>query len=104
MQKNFRARYDGEPEVPTVREAGGPPQFEVETWGGLLAPKAVAPALARRLSADFAKALGEPAVRERFRALGFEAKASSPDEMAVLIRSESVRYGDLVKKIGITAD
>ena len=87
-----------------MREAGGPPQFEVETWGGLLAPKAVAPALARRLSADFAKALGEPAVRERFRALGFEAKASSPDEMAVLIRSESVRYGDLVKKIGITAD
>ena len=98
------ARYVGEPDVPTVREAGGPPQFDVETWGGVVAPKAVPADVIRRLGADFARALAEPDLRERFRALGFEAKSSTPAEMAALIRSESGRYGELVKKIGITAD
>lgn len=97
-------RHESEPEVPTVREVGGPPQFEVETWGGVVAPKAVPADVIRRLGADFARALAEADIRERFRALGFEAKSSAPAEMAALMRSESVRYGELVKKIGITPD
>lgn len=98
------SRHESEPGVPTVREVGGPPQFEVETWGGLVTQKGVAADLVQRLSADVAKALAEPDLRERFRALGFEATSCAPAEMAALIRSESGRYGELVRKIGITPD
>ena len=43
-------------------------------------------------------------MRERYRAVGFEAKASTPAEMGALIRTELRRYGDLVKRIGITSE
>ena len=98
------ARLESDPDVPTIREVGGPADFEVDAWGGIVAPRGTPPELARRIAADIAKAMAEPDVCERYRAVGFEAKSSTPAEMGDLIRTELRRYGDLVKRIGITSE
>lgn len=97
-------RLESDPEVPTSKEAGGPPEFEVDAWGGVIAPRGTPAELVRRISADISKAMAEPDVRERYRTVGFEAKSSTPAEMSNLIRTEFRRYGDLVKRIGITPE
>jgi len=98
------ARLESDPGVPAIGEAGGPADFEVDTWGGIVAPRGTPQELARRIAADIAKAMTEPDVRERYRAVGFEAKSSTPAEMGDLIRTELRRYGDLAKRIGITSE
>ena len=98
------SRLESDPDVPTSREVGGPADFEIDAWGGILAPRGTPPELARRIAADIARAMAEPDVRERYRAVGFEAKSSTPAEMGDLTRTELRRYGDMVKRIGITPE
>ena len=97
-------RAPSEPDVPTVRESGGPADYEIDSWIALVAPRGTPPAIVRRLSEDVGRALSDPEVRERFRALGVEAVASSSSELAELIRVDLRRYAEVVKRSGITAE
>jgi len=97
-------RLDLEPEVPSAREAGGPPDYEVSTWTGIVAPHGTPPEIVARISADIGTALADPVLRSRFRQLGFQAAATTPAEMSALIHAELRRYADLVKRIGISAE
>ena len=92
------------PDVPTVEEAGGPAGYEVTTWTGLMAPRGTPQPIVMRIAADTAKALAEPDVRERFKALGVIPSPSSPSEMAELMRSELRTNGDMIRKAGLTAE
>lgn len=57
------------PAVPTATEAGLP-DFKVETWTGLYAPKGTPPAVLTKLSEAIAKTLAEPASVKRFTGVG----------------------------------
>src|SRR3954447_17203848 len=48
------------PDIPTIAEAGGFPNFDVNPWWGILAPAGVSPAIAQKLSADIAEILKTP--------------------------------------------
>lgn len=98
------ARLDLEPEVPSAREAGGPADYQVETWTSIVAPRGTPAETVRRISADMAAVLSDPEVRGRFRSLGFVATSTTSAETSALVKSELKRYGDLVKRIGITAE
>jgi hypothetical protein len=41
---------------------------------------------------------------ERMQVLGFEAFPSTPEQLAELIRTDTKKYGDLVRRTGATAD
>jgi tripartite-type tricarboxylate transporter receptor subunit TctC len=97
-------RIDLEPGVPSAKEAGGPPDYEVGTWTGIVAPRGTPAEIVRRISADVGTVLAASDMRERFRDLGFVATATTPTEMDSVIRGELRRYADLVKRIGITAE
>lgn len=97
-------RLDLEPDVPSSKEAGGPPDYEVSTWTGIVAPHGAPPEIVGRISADIARVLADPDMRSRFRQLGFLAVSATPAEMSALIHSELHRYADLVKRIGISAE
>jgi tripartite-type tricarboxylate transporter receptor subunit TctC len=99
-----RSRSPPAPEIPTVEEAGGPAGCEVDAWLGLLAPRGTPPSVVRRINADVVKQLGDAEVLERMRVLGFQATPDSPEEVARLIREDTRRYGELVRKVGATAD
>ena len=98
------ARLASEPDVPTVKELGGPEGYEVDSWIGLVALRGTPPDVVRRINADLAKVLAEPDVKERFKGLGVEPISNTPAEMAGMIHAELKRYGDLIKRIGLTAE
>ena len=97
-------RLDLEPGVPSSKESGGPADYEVSTWTGIVAPRGTPADVVARISADIAKVLGEPEMRTRFRDLGFQSVSTTPAEMTALIHTELNRYADLVKRIGISAE
>jgi len=91
------------PEVGTVAEQGFP-GFEATQWYGINAPAKTPAAVIRRLSAEAAKAVRQPAVLERFAADDAEGVGSTPGEYAAFIAAEQARWGDVVKKAGIKAN
>jgi tripartite-type tricarboxylate transporter receptor subunit TctC len=99
-----RSRSSLAPEIPTVEEAGGPAGCEVDAWLGLLAPRGTPASVVRRINADVVKQLGDADVLDRMRVLGFQATPDSPAEVARLIREDTRKYGELVRKVGATAD
>jgi tripartite-type tricarboxylate transporter receptor subunit TctC len=89
-------RFAAFPEIPTVRESGGP-DISVEAWYGLLAPAGTpAPAIAR-LHAAFTGALRRPEVVARIAALGFEPVGNGPEEMAAFMRSEAAKWRGVIE-------
>ena len=90
-------RVDSTPELPTVAEAGGLPNYEATLWFGLVAPAATPRDIVNRLSQELAKILRQPALQARFANLGVEFSASSPDEFTTYIRAETLKWGKVFR-------
>jgi tripartite-type tricarboxylate transporter receptor subunit TctC len=97
-------RMASHPDVPTVEEAGGPKNFEVESWLVLVGPRGLAPDLARRIGAGVQKALASPEMQKRTAALGFETMPANPAEIAAKVKAELKTNADVVKRVGAKAD
>jgi tripartite-type tricarboxylate transporter receptor subunit TctC len=91
------------PEVPSFAEAGVP-GYESVGWFGLVAPARTPAAIVARLNGAFNDALREPAMVERLRSLGVEPRAGSPAEFAAFIRSETVKWAEVVRVSGARPD
>lgn len=90
------------PEVPAVAERYK--GFEVYSWVGMVAPAKVPAAALDRLAADMGAVLRQPEVARRLSDGGFEVVAGDREAMNRLIRSESERWGRLIKSRGIVAE
>jgi tripartite-type tricarboxylate transporter receptor subunit TctC len=95
-----RTRSPLEPELPTMIEAGVP-DYEMIGWNGLFFPKGTAPEIVARLQAELARALARPEVKEQLVTLGAEGVGDSPPAFAAFFRNETVRWGKLIKDLGI---
>jgi tripartite-type tricarboxylate transporter receptor subunit TctC len=91
------------PAVATVAEQGYP-GFETTQWYGLNAPARTPAAVIQRLAEEAAKAAKLPSVAERFAADSAEAVGSTPREYAEFIAREQARWGDVVRKAGVTVN
>jgi tripartite-type tricarboxylate transporter receptor subunit TctC len=92
------------PELPTVDEAGlrG---YEDITLNGLMAPAGTPRELRVRVQEEIAKAVRNPALRERFLERGIELKASaSPEDFAAMIKTEFDKKATLAREAGIKLD
>ncbi|CAN7715753.1 tripartite tricarboxylate transporter substrate binding protein [Variovorax sp. LjRoot290] len=98
-----RTRSSVLPDVPTVAEQGLP-GFEVTGWFGILAPAGTPPAVIARLNKEVNAVLSDPDTRQKLESLGVEAASGSPAEFGKLIESETKRYGDAIRKLGIKAE
>lgn len=97
-------RLAGYTDVPTVAEAGGPKDFEVTGWVGLLAPRGIPRAVVTRINQDVAKALSEPDVRERLATFTFVPTAMTPEEMTRQMAIDDRKYAEVVKRAKISLD
>ena len=88
------------PNVPTFAEAGYP-KVEVLNWQGLIAPKGTPKAIIDKLNAAANEALKDPQLRELMLSQGNEIGGGSPAEFAALIKSESAKWGAVVKTANI---
>jgi tripartite-type tricarboxylate transporter receptor subunit TctC len=91
------------PEVPTIDEAGVR-GFDSTAWWGLLAPARTPRPIIDRLHAATLAAVKSPDMRERLIQLGAEPGGISPEAFDQLIRDDIVKWGKVVKALGITAD
>ena len=96
-------RVSGAAEVPTITEAGGPP-VEGSTWTLFMAPAGTPREIVNRLSAEVAKVLAAPELRERLVAQGMEVVASNPAEAARFLDQEIAKWARVINTAGIKAD
>jgi tripartite-type tricarboxylate transporter receptor subunit TctC len=90
------------PGVPSVSEFY--PQFEAQSWVGLLAPAKTPRAIVQRLNADVIKVLAAPEQKERITGLGYEVVGSTPEQFGAWIRSETAKWGKVIREQNITAE
>jgi tripartite-type tricarboxylate transporter receptor subunit TctC len=90
------------PGVPAIAELY--PGFETTSWVGLLAPAGTPPAVIEKLHDSVAKALATPDLRAKFDGQGAEIAADSPEDFAAFIKSESVKWGKLIRELHISVN
>jgi tripartite-type tricarboxylate transporter receptor subunit TctC len=91
------------PDIPTVAESGIA-GFEAFLWYGIVAPAQTPPDIVAQLAREIAAVMSLPDIRERLVALGSEPADSNPASFAAFIRSESEKWGEIVRSSGAKAD
>lgn len=91
------------PDVPTVAQAGAP-YLEMVTWGGIVGPKNLPPAVVKKLNTTINEILSEPAVKKQFETMGSEATPSSVEEFSARIRADTAKWGEVIRKGNITVE
>lgn len=91
------------PDVPTVGETVKP-GFDITGWFGVLAPAGMEPELVARLNTELNKILSSPDTRKRLAALGLDTIGGTPQQFADLIASETIRWGGLIRDLGLKVD
>ncbi|OGA39095.1 MAG: hypothetical protein A3G24_14105 [Betaproteobacteria bacterium RIFCSPLOWO2_12_FULL_62_13] len=98
-----RKRLPQLPEVPTVAESGVP-QYEFNTWVGVMAPASTPGAIIKLLNEHVVKAARAPEVNERVVREGAEIVASTPEAFRATIAVETALWAKVIKEMGIRAD
>ena len=91
------------PDVPTIAEAGVP-GYETNSWGGVIGPARLPREIMTRLHTEIRRALSAPAVAERFRQLDSEIDGSTPEEFLALVRRETPKWAEVVRRSGAKID
>lgn len=91
------------PNVPTIAESGIP-GYELSGWYAVFAPANTPKPIVDRLNAELIKALKQPKVRARFAQIGAEPVGSSPQALALTLKTETARWAGIVRERNIKAD
>jgi tripartite-type tricarboxylate transporter receptor subunit TctC len=91
------------PDVPTLHEAGLT-NYEMAVWNGISGPSGIPKEIVNKINADFSSVLKLPDVRQKMLAVGVEPVGSSQDAYIERIRSDSAKFGALLKELGIRLD
>jgi len=78
--------------------------FQVVAWNGLYAPRGTPAPIVAKLSAELAKIVAQPEVRQRLLELGHEPAGGSPAELGDFARSERQKWAPLIEKAGLKAN
>ena len=96
-------RHPVAPTVPTIEELGSK-GVEVDMWYAFFAPGKTPPAVVNRLNTEIAAILKLPEVRDVLGRAGLDASASTPDELTAVVNKDFPRWGNVIKRNGISAD
>ncbi len=88
------------PDIPTYQESGLKGMV-LDQWLGLLVPAGTPKEVVQRLNASAAKALKDPALREKLAPQGLEVVANSVEEFEKQYRGDYDKYGKLIRELQI---
>ena len=91
------------PEVPTLIEAGVP-GYEVNAWSGIITTAGVPRAVLDKLNAAVNRAILQPDAKARLAQLGSEGGGGSPEDFAALIKRDSAKWAEVVRRSGAKID
>ena len=89
------------PDVPTMVEIGLPRMVSV-VWGGLFAPGGTPRPILERIAEAAARAARDPAYRELVASFAMEAVSFTPDQFQAFVKEEVTRYGEIVRRLGLS--
>jgi tripartite-type tricarboxylate transporter receptor subunit TctC len=92
------------PDVPTITEATGLPNFDVVSMFGIEAPAGTPKTIVNKLSAEIKTILQRPDVQERMLAAGVYVNYLSPAESSKRITREINMWAKVIKDANIKAD
>lgn len=90
-------------QVPTLAE-GGVPDFDIDSWVAVIAPKGTPKNIIDRLNAELNKALRKPDVERAIADGGGAVLGGSVRQCEDLFQSEFTKYGKVIAQAGIKAD
>lgn len=91
------------PDVPTFIESGVP-DFEVNSWVGLLAPAKTPKTIIDKLNAELNAVLNDPETRDKLNVMGIAATPGAPEKFGDDMKRDLQRYGPVVKAAGIKVE
>ncbi|MET4577610.1 Bug family tripartite tricarboxylate transporter substrate binding protein [Ottowia thiooxydans] len=98
-----RERSPLAPQMPTLHETGLK-GYELIGFYGILAPKGTPKARIDVLNRAFNEALSDPDIRVRLSAIGVDLRGGRPEALTQLMRTESQKWGAIIREAGITND
>jgi len=90
------------PDLPTIAEFY--PGFETTSWIGLIAPAGTPRSVIEKLNGTLAKILSTEDMKDKFRLQGGDIVASTPEQFGELIKSESAKWGKIIREKNIRID
>ena len=97
-----RQRSPQFPDLPVISDYY--PGFETTSWVGLIAPAGTPRAIIDKLNATLARALSGPDMKEKFDVQAAEIVASTPEQFGEFIKSESMKWGKVIRDKSIRID
>ena len=78
--------------------------MELTGWLGIFAPARTPAPIVDRLNSELVRILHEPEIVERFRQGGSDVTSTTPKEFAALVHNDHEKWGEVVRRLGITAN
>jgi tripartite-type tricarboxylate transporter receptor subunit TctC len=97
-----RQRAPQFPDLPTIAEFY--PGFETTSWVGLIAPAGTPRAVIEKLNGALVRILSLQDMKDKFATQGADIVASTPEQFGELIRSESLKWGKIIREKNIRID
>jgi len=91
------------PDVPSSAEAGLP-SYQVETWFALYGPAAMPDEIVGRINTALNAVLQEPDAVGQLAKIGLEPRVTSPAQAAALLKAESEKWRDVIRRIGLQVE
>jgi tripartite-type tricarboxylate transporter receptor subunit TctC len=91
------------PDLPTIAEAGVP-GYETVAWGGVIGPAKLPSEVIARLGKEIKAALAAPNVVERYKQLDTEPDGGTPEEFLALVRRETPKWAEVIRRSGAKVD
>ena len=80
------------------------PGYETNTWGGVIGPARLPAEITKKLAQEIQKALASSTLVERYRQLDTEPDGSGPESFQRLVRSETPKWGEVIRRSGAKID
>lgn len=97
------ARAPAWPDVPTVAEAGVR-GYQADVWYGVFSSAGTPPGIVAQLNSALRRAAQTEVFRKRVEAEGLVTSVSTPEELGQLTHADELRWKQIVKAQGITAE
>jgi tripartite-type tricarboxylate transporter receptor subunit TctC len=77
------------------------PGYEAQVWQSVVVPAGTPRDIVLKLNAEVVRVMRLPETRDRLAAAGIEPVGSSPEELGSFVRSETAKWGKIIKDIGL---
>lgn len=88
------------PNVPTIAESGLA-GFQWDSWGAIFAPSKTSRAIVNKWNSEIRRAVADPEIQKRLRAIGMEAAPTTPEELDRFVKEQMDITAKLAKAAGL---